>query len=324
VSGANCATACDPGEYGALDATSFDREVASSHYISRPDRHVRTLKPTALFDTELCAVLDLPVRHTSMSAVNSRYYSNSLPILYKRVLDNDMITLVFFSGENKYECGMKDSDSTDNRRTDRGQMADDLPSFVSLSGHFYRGEMDRAVTWRQRLDQTTHWAVIVIAALLTWVFSNQTRPHYILIIGMLLLFVFLLIEAHRYRGYDVWRQRIRFLQEHLFADLYAPGDGNRSWEAQFGGALRNPSYNVPYWQACAHRLRRVYLALFVVLLVAWVVRITVFVADAPWYRTAAISGIPGPVVVTGIGIGYAVIVGVALWSHRSTPREFRE
>ena len=50
---------CDPGEHGALDATFFDREAASSHYVHRSDRHIRTLKTTALVNTESCAVLDL-------------------------------------------------------------------------------------------------------------------------------------------------------------------------------------------------------------------------------------------------------------------------
>ncbi len=53
------ATRCDPGNHGALDATFFDREAASSHYVDRSDRHIRTLKTTALVDTESCAVLDL-------------------------------------------------------------------------------------------------------------------------------------------------------------------------------------------------------------------------------------------------------------------------
>jgi IS5 family transposase len=53
------ATACDPGDHGALDATFFDREAASSHYVDRSDRHIQTLKTTAVVDTESCAVLDL-------------------------------------------------------------------------------------------------------------------------------------------------------------------------------------------------------------------------------------------------------------------------
>ena len=53
------AAVCDPGDHWALDATFFDRQVASSHYIDRSDRHIRTLKTTALVDTDSCAVLDI-------------------------------------------------------------------------------------------------------------------------------------------------------------------------------------------------------------------------------------------------------------------------
>ncbi len=42
-----------------MDATFFDRQSASSHYVRRSDRHIRTLKATALVDTKSCAVLDV-------------------------------------------------------------------------------------------------------------------------------------------------------------------------------------------------------------------------------------------------------------------------
>jgi len=53
------AAACDPGEHGAMDATFFDRQAASSHYIDRSDRHTRTLKTAVLVDTDSCAVIDV-------------------------------------------------------------------------------------------------------------------------------------------------------------------------------------------------------------------------------------------------------------------------
>jgi IS5 family transposase len=56
---ARSATACDPGDHGALDATFFDRQAASDHYRDRSDRHIQTLKTTALVDTKSCAVLDI-------------------------------------------------------------------------------------------------------------------------------------------------------------------------------------------------------------------------------------------------------------------------
>ncbi|WP_369335033.1 transposase [Halorubrum sp. F4] len=48
---------CDPGSYGAIDTTFFDRETASKHYQHHSDRHIRTLKTTVLVD--LCAILDI-------------------------------------------------------------------------------------------------------------------------------------------------------------------------------------------------------------------------------------------------------------------------
>ena len=53
------ATICDPGSHGAIDATFFDRETASRHYQHRSDRHIRTLKTTALVDTNSCAILNV-------------------------------------------------------------------------------------------------------------------------------------------------------------------------------------------------------------------------------------------------------------------------
>ncbi|WP_246989597.1 IS5 family transposase [Halorientalis marina] len=55
------AARCDPGDHGAVDATFFDREAASSHYRRRSDHDIRTLKTTALVDTETCAVLDIHI-----------------------------------------------------------------------------------------------------------------------------------------------------------------------------------------------------------------------------------------------------------------------
>jgi len=58
---ARAAARCDPGEHGAVDATFFDREAASSHYRRRSDRDIHTLKTTALVDTETCAILDIHI-----------------------------------------------------------------------------------------------------------------------------------------------------------------------------------------------------------------------------------------------------------------------
>lgn len=85
----------------------------------------------------------------------------------------------------------------------------------SAMAHLYRGEIHRMQYWRERLDRTTYWAITVIAAILTWAFSSPSHPHYILLLAIAILTVFLFIEARRFRGYDIWRSRVRLLQKSL-------------------------------------------------------------------------------------------------------------
>jgi uncharacterized membrane protein len=67
--------------------------------------------------------------------------------------------------------------------------------------HFYRGEVQRSNTWRNRLDTTTNWAVITAGATLSFVFSSPTNPHFVIPINSILVAIFLLMEARRYRYY---------------------------------------------------------------------------------------------------------------------------
>lgn len=162
---------------------------------------------------------------------------------------------------------------------DIGEEATADPSdAIGLLGHFYRGQMDRVTAWRSRLDQTSYWAVTIIAVLLTWVFSSQDNPHYLLLIGMTALVVFLAIETRRYRAYDVWRERLRLLEQNLFAELFDPESDltHEDWRRRISEDLRDPSMKTRPLTALSRRLRRIYYPLLLVLLVAWVARITVF------------------------------------------------
>ena len=65
--------------------------------------------------------------------------------------------------------------------------------------HFYRGEVTRANTWRNRLDTTTNWAVVTTGATLSFAFSLPTNPHFVILINTVLVGFFLFMEARRYR-----------------------------------------------------------------------------------------------------------------------------
>ncbi|WP_435183616.1 DUF2270 domain-containing protein [Halobellus sp. EA9] len=183
----------------------------------------------------------------------------------------------------------------------------------SAMAHLYRGEIHRMKLWRERLDKTTNWAVVVIAAIVTWAFSSPDNPHYIILIGVATLVVFLLIEARRYRGYDIWRTRVRTIQENVWAYGLDPDGGlaDEAWRQHLGEDYRTPTVKITAEEAVAHRLRRVYLPLFVVLLAAWLVRITVF-SPRDWIGAAAVGMVPGAVVVGVVAACYVVGAVVAL------------
>lgn len=208
------------------------------------------------------------------------------------------------------------------------EMVDKSTGLGSVMAHVYRGEMERVTTWRQRLDQTTTWAVTVMAAILTWAFSSPDNPHYILLIGIVVVTAFLGIEARRYRDYDVFRSRVRMIQENLVANALDPSQDveRKNWRAELSADFRVPTLKVSLQEALANRLRRVYLALLGVLLAAWGFRITAFTPPGQaWLEAAGIAYIPGTIVVTIVGGFYVILVGIAFWPReRHAKGEFRE
>ncbi|WP_277556107.1 DUF2270 domain-containing protein [Halobaculum limi] len=183
----------------------------------------------------------------------------------------------------------------------------------SAFAHLYRGELHRMKLWRERLDRTTNWAVILLAAVLTWAFTSTSNPHYVILVGNLAVGLFLVIEARRYRAYDVWRSRVRTIQQHVWARGLDPErpltDAN--WRRDLAEDYDQPTLKITAEEAIAHRLRRVYLPLFAILNGAWVLRVTAFTAE-PWPASAAIGMIPGLVVAGAVGVAMLAASVVAL------------
>ena len=207
-------------------------------------------------------------------------------------------------------------------RTERevgAEAADDRSDFLSLMAHTYRGELGRTSSWRTRIDRTTNWAVVLTASLLTWTFSNESRPHYVLLIGLVMLSVFLGIETRRYRMFDVWRSRVRLLEENVFANALDPeGVEQSNWRQLLSEDLRAPTIKTPSIEAMSRRLRRVYAPLLSVLMAAWIVRLTVFTPSGNGVvATAAIGAIPGAFVLALVGCFYAGVLALTL---RRPPR----
>jgi uncharacterized membrane protein len=197
--------------------------------------------------------------------------------------------------------------------------------FITVLAHYHRAEIARMAGWRDRIDRTTNWAITVVAAMLSVSLSTPTAFHGVLIFAMVLVLLLLVIEARRYRFFDVYRNRVRRLERNYFAQIFAPEAGTTNdWVRALGDDLRRPLFLVTHWQAMSRRMRRNYCWLFLILLLAWLLKTSTTTLPAggaetrlvgslsEWVRNAAIGPMPGGAVVTGLALFYAWVVLTAL------------
>src|SRR6266487_5146447 len=137
--------------------------------------------------------------------------------------------------------------------------------------HFYRGEVQRSNTWRNRLDTTTNWAVLTAGATLSFVFSSPSNPHFVIPINSILVAIFLLMEARRYRYYEIWSSRVRVIETGYLAQLLAPESvpPDEAWAEHLAADLITPHFTITEWEAVGRRLRRNYLWIFALLALSW-------------------------------------------------------
>ena len=146
--------------------------------------------------------------------------------------------------------------------------------FVNTMSHYHRAEILRMAGWRDRLDLTSNWAITVVAAMLSVSLSTATAHHGVLLFAMMLILLLLWIEARRYRFFDVYRARVRQFERYYFAQIFSPQpDFASDWLLILGESLRTPKFLISHWAAFTRRLRRNYIYMFLILLVAWVLKL---------------------------------------------------
>jgi uncharacterized membrane protein len=141
--------------------------------------------------------------------------------------------------------------------------------------HYYRAEMGRMNAWRGRLDLTSNWAITVVAALLSVSLSTPAAHHGLVLFAMLIVSLLLSVEARRYRFYDVYRMRIRQFERHYFGQLFGPETtgGVEPWLLMLAQDLRHPRFRITFQRALRRRLRRNYIWMFLILGLAWILKI---------------------------------------------------
>jgi len=188
--------------------------------------------------------------------------------------------------------------------------------------HFYRGEVQRSNTWRNRLDTTTNWAVITAGATLSFVFSSPSNPHFVIPINSILVAIFLLMEARRYRYYEIWSSRVRILETGYFAHLLMPDSrpADESWAEHLAADLTTPHFTITEWEAVGRRLRRNYLWIFALLALSWNLKVYMHPLPARDFNVfidrATVGIVPGWIIFV-LGIVFnAAVFGFAMGTVR--------
>jgi uncharacterized membrane protein len=205
------------------------------------------------------------------------------------------------------------------------------PGYVNAMSHFYRGELGRSMVWRQRLDVTTNWAITSSTAIITIAFSAREVPHIIFFFNLAIVTVLLWIESRRYRFYDAFRARIRMLEAHFLVPMVME---NREllqgeWKKLVCEDLILPSFKISKLEAIGRRMKRNYMFIFVLILVAWLTKIFLH-ATAPitdlvsFYRALRIGHIPSWVVAMVFVGTFISVISITIYVSKRSSGEISE
>jgi uncharacterized membrane protein len=142
--------------------------------------------------------------------------------------------------------------------------------FTTAMVHLFRAEVQRANVWRQRLDSTTNWAVLTTGAVLSIISASSETPHLVILLNLLLVTVFLVIEARRYRYYELWSYRVRLMETDFFAPMLVPPfQPSPEWAEALAEHLLQPAFPISSLEAIGRRLRRNYIWIYLIIAIAW-------------------------------------------------------
>jgi uncharacterized membrane protein len=147
--------------------------------------------------------------------------------------------------------------------------------YIAALTHFYRAEMQRATDWRIRLDTTTNWSIISVMGLVSYAMAENERSQLGIVVGMVLVFTFLVIEARRFRFFDIWRSRVRMLEQNFVGPILLRNQisPTKDWANKVADDLIHPRYKLTWHQSLRIRLMRNYLPMFVLLLACWMIKL---------------------------------------------------
>jgi uncharacterized membrane protein len=205
------------------------------------------------------------------------------------------------------------------------------PGYVNAMSHFYRGELGRIMVWRQRLDITTNWAITSSTAIITIAFSTRDVPHIIFFFNLAIVWVMLWIESRRYRFYDAFRARVRMLEAHFLVPMVME---NRQmlqgeWKKLVCEDLILPSFKISKLEAIGRRLKRNYVFIFILIMVAWITKIFLHASEPitggrALYHALRVGHIPSWLVAAVFMGTFACVIGITIYVSKKSSGEISE
>lgn len=205
--------------------------------------------------------------------------------------------------------------------TDSKRRKDLNAAEIGALAHLYRAEVYRSTIWRTRLDTTTNWAVVTLGIALSITFAAPTASALpLVLVGVLLLF-FLMVEARRYRFFNVWRARCRWIETHFYAPMLHDGDLHleENWQKTLADDYWRPEYHVSLLVSVGRRVRSTYLWILLIQALAYMGKLIVHpepaLSVAEVIDRAKVGPVPGLFVIA-MGLLYiSVLFTIAMWSY---------
>ena len=185
--------------------------------------------------------------------------------------------------------------------TSTGDALEFTAAEIGAIAHLYRGEVYRSTIWRTRLDNTTNWAVAALGLAMSASFAHPDASALPLVFIGLLIVVFMVFEARRYRYFNVWRARARWLETNFYAPLLR-GQGcisSSGWERVLAQDYCEPRHHISMARAIGRRLRRTYIWLLAIQALAYLGKIAIHpipvTTMSEFIQRASVGPIPGEV-----------------------------
>jgi uncharacterized membrane protein len=190
---------------------------------------------------------------------------------------------------------------------------------IGALAHLYRGEVYRSTVWRTRLDNTTNWAVVTLGIAISITFSSRDASPLPLLLAGVLCIVFLIFEARRYRYFNVWRARARWMEKNFYAPMLRGEDvkPDADWRQVLARDYCEPRHHITFARAIGRRLRRNYIWILGIQTVAYYGKITIdptpVTSLSELVQRANLGPIPGElmllagVIFTGGWLGFATV-----------------